>query len=125
MNRLSTSFFGHLFYLRNGPFATRGIPYAQKHGSYYEIFSLGSMRHSVLQFKLKRGNQFGFESTLDLNGKLWEHYKFETSPYGAKETYDLFEVKDGWFERSLAWEEVKPLVLTLKQSEHIVHDSSR
>ena len=27
----------------------------------------------------------------------------QVSPYGAKETYDLFEVKDGWFERSLAW----------------------
>lgn len=129
MNRLSTSFFGQLFYLRNGLFSSRGLPFAQEHGSYYEIFSVGSMRHSAFHFKMhtntnRNQNKFGFESTLDLNGKYWEHYKFEASAYGAKETYDLFEVKDGWFERALQWQDVQGLVHVLKQGEHIVHDSS-
>ena len=128
MNRLSSTLFGQLFYLRNGHFATRGLPYAQKHGSYYEYFTLGSMKHSAFQFRLNRLEQdnpkFYFESTLDLGGRYWEHYKFETSKYGAKEAYSLFEVKDGWFERPLSWKEVQPLVMVLLDSEHIVYDSS-
>jgi len=132
MNRLSTSFFGQLFYLRNGLFATQGLAYAQEHGSYYEIFSVGSMKHSAFHFKMLQPTEvgepslkFGFESTLDLNGKYWEHYKFETlPPYGAKEIYDLYEVKDGWFEKQLFWPDVHGLALALKQGQHITHDSS-
>jgi hypothetical protein len=130
MIRLSTSFFGQLFYLRNGLFFTRGLPYAQEHGSYYEYFTIGSMKHSAFDFKMSpltrkhSDSKFYFESTLELNGKYWEHYKFETSCHGAKETYDLFELNDGWFERPLTWTDVKPLVSVLTKSEHIVHDSS-
>lgn len=132
MNRLSTSFFGQLFYLRNGLFATKGLQYAQEHGSYYEIFSVGSMKHSSFHFKMLQHTKvgepslkFGFESTLDLNGKYWEHYKFETSPpYGANETYDLYKIKDSWFEKPLLWSDVQRLAHVLKQGQHIVHDSS-
>lgn len=131
MNRLSTSIFGQLFYLRNGLFVTKGLSFAQKHGHYREIFSVSSMKHSSLYFKMspkpdtaQKNNTFFFESLINLNGKYRELYRFRASQFGVSEHYGLAELQDGWFEQELQWDDVAALVNTLKQGEHIVHDSS-
>jgi hypothetical protein len=129
MNRLSTSLFGQLFYLRNGLFTLRGLPFAQKNGYYNEIFSRSSLKHSSLHFKLglhgtPENKAFFFESLIDLEGNYRELYRFDASHFGAKEKYALSEVVDGWFQRELEWQDMAPLLTTLTQVKHIVHDSS-
>ncbi len=129
MNRLSTSFFGQLFYLKNGLFSTKGIPFAHKNGYYNETFSISSMKHSSLHFKLrtqetKEDKSFSFESLIVLNGTYRELYQFSASRFGTQESYGLLELKDGWIVHELQWKQVEDLVNKVKHEEHVVHDSS-
>lgn len=127
MNRLSSTIFGQLFYLKNnGLFVNQGLPHAVYNGLYKETFSVGSMRHSTLEFLYnnKLQDHFWFQSTIVLDGRYREFYRFDASSYGVKEQHNLCYLQDGWVEKNIQLEDLQPLLSTLKNSEHIVHESN-
>jgi hypothetical protein len=132
MNRLSSTVFGQLFYLRDGQFTQKGLPHAVKsdRGLYTEQFSVGSMKHSTLHFLYRYqphevGSQLFIQSIIVLGGKYREFYRFDASPtFGAHEKYSLSLVEDGWITEFIKLEQLEPLLSVLKQSQHIVHDSN-
>jgi len=111
MNQRLTSFFGQLFYYnKSSHFVTHGLPsifsvpgYNNKF-MYRQTFALGQMRPSSLQFTLVQQPQKGMrlQSVIELDDKFRELYRFETSPFGAHEVYELYELKDGFCEERVA-----------------------
>jgi hypothetical protein len=128
MNRLSSSLFGQLFYLRaGGLFATRGLPYAIENKVYHETFTVGPLRQSTFDFLYDHKPElqhFMFRSMIELDSTYRELYLFQASHWGVHEQHHLCTLKDGFVEKVLDFEDVYPLVEVLKRSSHVVQDSS-
>ncbi len=132
MNKLSSSLFGQLFYLRQGLFTTHGLAHAVVNKVYKERFTVGSMRHSTFEFTYSyfpgvhynKKHHLCFQSMIELEDKYRELYRFEANQWGVSERHTLQALQDGFVERDISFEEMLPLVKVLLRCEHIVHDSS-
>ena len=123
MNRLSSSLFGQLFYLRDSShFVKSGFAHASKKKHYQESFVVGARQPSFFKFSVESVpyKSLFFKSVIELHSEYREHYMFEANQFGAKECYQLYTLKDGFCETVVPFDEdMSLLVQNLKKDPHI------
>lgn len=128
MNRLSSSLFGQLFYLRDGHFTRHGLPYAVANRVYRETFSLGphhQPKQSTLEFTYNQADGFfAISSLIELNQKYREHYLFKAGKWGTWERHYLHELQDGFIKKQIEYDDIQALVQHLKLGSHVLHNTN-
>ena len=127
MNRLSSTLFGQLFYLRDGHFTRHGLAHAVANRLYTETFRCGPhhKHQSTLEFTYNQTQGFfAISSLIEMDRKYRETYMFKASQWGTWEQHSLFELQGGFIHKRLCYQDVEKMVEFLKQGSHVVYDTN-